>query len=95
MSITKTSFKTKEVEVSGFNGYQIRSQISKDDKVKKSDKNTRVWVAGDTKNEYRILKDVHSKGQKSWPKGGVTVIELETGRERFYEKQKVRLHPNR
>jgi hypothetical protein len=89
----KKAFKTKEIEFGGFKGYEVWDKLPNEDKVKRQHKGSQVWVAGEPKTKWRIIKDIHSKGKKGWREGGVTIIEMETGIERFYTKEKVRLHP--
>lgn len=82
--------KTKEVKTGYFewDGIEDKQRVSDGDEGKKA------WVAGEFKTKFRVIVSVHKPGEKSWPKGGVTIEEVESGRYRYYGFDKVVLHPD-
>jgi len=83
-------FKVKEREM----GYKVWDKISKKEQITSTDVGKKVWIAGEFKTKFRVIKSVHQPGEKGWLNGGVTVDEYDTGRLRFYTNDKCRLHPD-
>ena len=74
------------------NGYEVWSQIKKEQKISPDHVGKRVWVAGDFKSSKVFLKEYHKAGERGWKDGGVVV--KTDGFDRSYYLQKVRLHPD-
>lgn len=87
----RESFSKKEVE-GKYVKYWIWNNIPENHIPIEEHINKKVYIASYLKTDKFILKKIHHSGEKYWPKDGYTVID-NSGRERSFFKQEVRLHP--